>query len=133
MPLGDVAQKQRVLDSLFGASASSAMATTHTAHLYTGNPYDDGVETDYAGYAAQTVANDSGWPAADVDATKTREVTFPDATDAATDDITAWVLKDGTEIVAWEFLDDPIAVDGAGTLDPVGITIYIPDDANVVN
>lgn len=132
MPIGDVAEKQLILDSLFGANASSAMPVSHDIALFTGNPYDDGVETDYPGYARVTVDNDATWPDADVDATKTVEVEFPDATDAASDDITTWVMFNGTAITAWEFLDGPIAIDGAGTLDPVGVTVYIPDDANVV-
>lgn len=133
MPIGDLAQKQKILNSLFGASHSSAMASSHTVALYTGNPYDSGTETDYPGYARVTVTNNATWPAADSDATKTVEVDFPDATDAASDDITAWVLFDGTDITMWEFLDDPIAVDGPGTLETVGVTVYVPDDANVTD
>lgn len=131
MPLGDVAEKQLVLDALFGANHSSVMPDSHDLALFTGNPFDGGAETDYPGYARQTIDNDATWPAADTDATKTVEVSFPDATDAASDDILCWVLFNGTAITAWEFLDAPISVDGAGTLDPIGVTVYVPDDANL--
>lgn len=133
MPIGDVTQKQKVLDSLLGVDASSAMPASHEVALYTGDPYDAGTETDYPGYARVTVDNDATWPAADADATKTVELDFPDATDAASDDITTWVMFDGSDIFAWEFLDDPIAIDGAGVLDTVGVTVYVPDDANVAD
>lgn len=132
MPIGDVAEKQLILDSLFGANHSSVMPDSHDIALWTGNPYDaSATETDYPGYARVTVDNDSTWPDADVDATKTVDVSFADATDAATDDIRAWVMFNGTAITAWEFLDTPIPVDGPGTIEAVGVTVYIPDDANV--
>jgi hypothetical protein len=132
MPLGDVAEKNAALDAMFGASASAAMATSHDLALFTGNPYAGGVETDYPGYSRTTVANDSSWPAA-VDAVKTQTITPPAATGAATLDVLTWVLfKHGTStITAWEFLDAPISVSDAGTVGPVVVTVYIPDDANI--
>lgn len=129
MPLGDVTEKNLVLDSLFGAGKAAGMPTSHSLALFSGNPYDDGVEITGPGYAQVTVNNDSGWPAA-ADAMKSRDVTFPDPTDAW-DDANAWVMFHGTAITAWEWLDDTLEIDGAGDGPVVSVTVYIPDDANV--
>lgn len=129
MPLGDVAEKNAALDSLFGASHSSAMASSHAAALYTDNPYDGGVEITGPGYARVTVSNNSGWPAA-ADAKKTRTVTFPAPT-AAWTVASCWVLFNSTAITAWERLDGTLDINGAGSGPAVDVTVYIPDDANV--
>ena len=129
MPLGDVTEKNAFLDAAFGAGHAASMASSHDLALFTGNPYGGGVETDYAGYARTAVANDAGWPAA-ADAMKTRQVTPPAATGAASLDVLTWVLFNGSTITAWEFLDGPITIDGPGTVGPIGVTVYIPDDAN---
>lgn len=132
MPLGDVTEQMRVLDSMFGVDHSSAMASSHTVHIYTGNPYDGGVEITGPGYAAVSVDNDATWPAADTDATKSIDVTFPDPTDAW-DDGGCWVLTadDTDDIAAWEFFDAPLEVDGAGDGPVVTVTVYVPNDDNV--
>jgi hypothetical protein len=130
MPLGDVSEQNLILDSLFGAGKAAGMPASHDVALYTGSPYSGGTETDYPGYARVTVNNDATWPAA-ADGAKTVDVTFPAATDAASDDIAAWVMFNGTAITAWEFLADTVSVDGAGSLEPVGVTVYHPNDDNV--
>jgi hypothetical protein len=132
MPLGDVAEKNAALNALFGTGHAASMASSHDLALFTGSPYDGGVETDYAGYSRTAVANNSGWPAA-VDGAKTRSVTPPAATGAASLDIACWVLFNGSAITAWEFLDSPLSVDDAGAVEAIGVTVYIPDDANVVD
>ena len=133
MPYGDVAEAAKALDAQFGASHGSAMAASHTLHLYTDSPYNGGVEITGGGYAAATVANDAGWPAADVTtATKVRTVTMPAPT-GAWDVALCWVLMNGTAITAWEFLDGPLEIDAAGTAPTVDVILYVPNAANVVN
>lgn len=130
MPYGDITEQQAALDAQFGANHATTVADTHTCHLFTGNPYTDGVEVTGPGYAAVTVANDSGWPDADDTATKTRTVTFPDPTDAW-DSARCWVLKNGTAITAWEFLGGVLDIGDAGAGPTVDVTVYIPNDDNV--
>jgi hypothetical protein len=130
VPYGDISEQQAALDAQFGASHASTMASSHTLHLYDGSPYDGGVEITGPGYAAVTVANNSGWPAADATASKTRTVTFPDPTDAW-DDASCWVLMNGSAITAWDFLDGVLEVDVAGGGPTVDVTLYVPNADNV--
>lgn len=136
MPYGDVAESARALDAQYGADASSVMPSDNDFALFTGNPYEDGVETDYPSYARATV-NNADWPDADPAlATKTLTVNFPDATApvdddwSVVDDITAWVMFNGSAIVAWEFLDTALELEAVGPVS-VDVVLYNPNDENV--
>jgi hypothetical protein len=129
VPLGDVTEKNAVLDSMFGVSASSAMAASHEVALFAGVPPDGGVEITGPGYARVTIPNDATWPAA-ADAMKTVIATFPAPT-GAWDEATCWVLFNGTAITAWEQFTAPLDISGAGAGPAVSVTVYIPDETNV--
>lgn len=130
MPLGDVTEQQNHVGSYYGAD-SSLVPASFDAALFTGNPYDGGTETDYPGYARVTLTNDTTTFVPGTDGSATATATFPDATGAATDDAAVWVLFNGTAIDSWDWLDTPIAIDGAGTIEAIAITPYIPNDDSV--
>lgn len=139
MPLGDVTEQQAFISAYFGAD-DSGVPSSFDAALFTGNPYDEGVEVDYPGYDRVTVTNNTTNFVPGADGSATAEVSFPDATDAAgtgssvvTDDGLAWVLYNGSAISAWEFLDSSVAVDGAGSVEPIEVTVYHPNDDSVVD
>lgn len=134
MPLGDVSEQQRHVSSYYGADATQVPASFDVA-LWTGNPYDDGtVEVSYPGYARVTLTNDGTTFVAGTDGSATATATFPDATDAATtDDAACWVLFNGTSIDSYAYLLAPIGIDGAGSIEPIEITPYIPNDDSVTS
>lgn len=130
MPLGDISEQQNHVSAYYGADTSLIPASFDAA-LFTGDPTGDGVEVDYPGYARVTLTNDTATFVPDTDGSATATVTFPDATDAATDDAATWVLFNGTAIDSWDWLANPIPLDGAGSIEPVAITPYIPNDTSV--
>lgn len=133
MPLGDVSEQQNHVSSYYGADDSLVPASFDAA-LYTGNPYEGGVEFDYPGYARVAVTNNTTnfVPSVDDDGSATATVTFPDATDeATTDDAKVWVLFNGSAIDSWDFLSSPLSVEGAGDVEPIEITPYIPNASSV--
>lgn len=138
MPYGDVAEAARALDAQYGADASSVMPSTNDIALFMGgppSPYGTGTEADYPGYDRATV-NNADWPDADpADATKTLRVDWPDATDAASDDIDTWVMyaPDGTTVVTYAYLDEPVAIDGVVSGISGDVILFNPNDANVVD
>jgi hypothetical protein len=133
MPLGDVTEQQAFISSYFGADASRIPASFDVA-IYTGDPYNGGVEFAYPGYARVTLTNDLTTFVDNSDGSSTATASFPDATGAATtDDGAVWVLFNGTAIVAWEFLDQPVEVDGAGVVGDIEVTVYHPNSTNVAS
>jgi hypothetical protein len=136
MPYGDVTEAALALDAQYGANASSVMPSTNDIALFMGgppSPYGSGSEADYPGYDRATV-NNADWPDADTsDATKTLTVDWPDATDAASDDIDTWVIYNGSAVVAYAYLDEPVAVDGALSGISGDVILFNPNDANVVD
>jgi hypothetical protein len=131
MPLGDVTEQQSFISAYFGAD-SSGIPASFSAALFTGNPYDEGVEFAYPGYARVTLTNDTATFVNNADGSVTASATFPDATGAATtDDAACWVLYNGTAKVAWDFLDATVAVDGAGTIEAVQVVVYNANDTNL--
>jgi hypothetical protein len=133
MPLGDVSEQQAFVSAYFGGGTPASF----DAAIYTGSPYDGGVEVDYPSYARVTLTNDAATFVPGTDGSVTAEASFPDATGAAgtgssvvTDDGLCWVLFNGTAITAWDYFDAPVTVDDAGTIEAVGITVYIPNDDN---
>ena len=128
MPLADTSEVTIFLGAYFGAR-SSAVPTSHTVALWVGD-IDTGVEYDYPGYARVTITNDTTNWVDNGDGTFTATVTFPNPTGASTtDDADRWVLFNGTARVAWEYLDTPVSVDGAGTMEALEVTAYQPTDA----
>jgi hypothetical protein len=126
MPLADTSEVQSVISAYFGADASGIPASFDLA-LWVGD-IDTGVEFDYPGYARVTLTNDTTTFVNNGDGSVTAAASFPDATDqSTTDDADRWVLFNGTARVAWEFLDVPLAVDGAGTVEPISVTVYQPN------
>lgn len=137
MPLGELSEKQKHVSSYYGQA--SVIPASFDVALFTGNPFDDGVELDYPGYSRVTLTNNGTTFVADTDGTVTAVASFPDATDAAgtgssvvTDDGLVWVMFAGSAIDSWDFLAEPIVVDAAGTIEDIEVTPYIPDDANVI-
>jgi hypothetical protein len=138
MPYGDVAESARALDAQYGANSSSVMPTTNELALFMGGPpapFGTGTEADYGSYARATV-NNADWPDADTaTAVKTLTVDWPDSTAAATDDVDTVVMyaPDGTTVVIYLALDEAIPVDDATTGISVDVTLYNPNDDNVVD
>ncbi len=131
MPLGEVTEQQAFISAYYGADASG-VPSSFDAALYTDNPYNGGVEFAYPGYARVTLTNNTTVFVNNGDGSVTATASFPDATDAATtDDASVWVLFNGSDISDWEFLDAPVAIDGAGSIEDVGITVYHPNTDNV--
>lgn len=135
MPLGDISEQANVIGAYFGGVSANVPATFDLA-LWAGDYYGDGVEFDYTGYERQSITNDTtGWTIDTTLGTSTASATFPDATAAATtDDADRWVLfnHDTGDVAAWEFLDEPISVDEAGSIEAVTVVIYNPN-ADVVD
>lgn len=128
MPLADASEITILLGAYFG-KRSTAVPSSHTVALWVGD-IDTGVEFAYPGYARQTITNNTTNWVDNGDGTYTATVTFPNPTGASTtDDADRLVLLNGTARVAWEFLDAPIGIDGAGTLGPLSITVYDANDA----
>lgn len=133
MPLGDVTEQQAAISSYFGADPSRVPSSFDVA-IFTGSPYDGGVEFDYPGYARATLTNDLTTFVDNGDGSSTAVASFPAATDAATtDDGATWVLLNGSAITAWEFLDQPVEVDGAGVIEDIEVTVYHPNSTNVAS
>jgi hypothetical protein len=132
MPLGDVSEQQNHVGSYYGAASSLVPASFDVA-LFTGNPYDSGaVEVSYPGYARVTLTNDTATFIPDTDGSVTATVDFPDATDAATtDDGATWVMFNGAAIDSWDWLANPVSVDGAGAVEAIEVTPYIPNSSSV--
>lgn len=137
MPLGDVSEQQNHVSSYYGADTSLIPASFDVA-LFTGSPYDGGVEADYPGYARVTVTNNTTNYVPSTDGSATATVSFPDATGAAgtgasvvVDDLTVWVQLNGTAIDSWDFLASPISVDSAGVVEDIEVTPFIPNDSSV--
>lgn len=126
MPLADTSEVQSVISAYFGADASGIPSSFELA-LWVGD-IDTGVEFDYPGYARDTLTNNTSVFVNNGDGSVTATASFPDATDASTtDDADRWVLFNGSARVAWEFLDAPLSVDGPGTVEDVGVTVYQPN------
>lgn len=132
MPLGDVSEQANILSAYFGANSTDVPSGFELA-LWAGDYYGDGVEFDYTGYARVAIDNDSTTWTVDSDlGTSTATATFPDATDVSTtDDADRWVLfnADTAAVAAWEFLDAPISVDGAGSIGAIDVVIYNANQA----
>jgi hypothetical protein len=127
VPLADTTETTAVLGAYFGKN-TAAVPSSHTVALWVGD-IDTGTEYAYPGYARQTLTNNTTNWVDNGDGSITATVTFPAATGASTtDDADRWVLFNGTGRVAWEFLASPLAIDGAGTVEPLSVTVYQASD-----
>lgn len=129
MPLAETTEVQAVISAYYGADASRVPSGFELA-LWAGVYGDGGVEFDYPGYARVSLTNDLATFVDNGDGSATATGTFPDATDAATtDNADRWVLfnADTGDASATEFLDAPIAIAGAGSIEPVDATVYQPN------
>lgn len=123
MPFADVAELQKVVSAYFGKDTAGVPSSLSLA-LWVGD-IDTGVELAYPGYARVTLTNNTTVFVNNGDGSVTATATFPAATGAATtDDADRWVLYNGTARVAWDYLDTPLSVDDAGTIEDIGVTVY---------
>lgn len=134
MPLGDVSEQQNHVGSYYGADDSLVPASFDAA-IFTGVPAalgGDGVEIDYPGYDRVTLTNDTSTFVPDTDGSVRAALQLPDATDEmTTDDGLVWVLFNGTAIDSYDFLATPLKVTGAGSIEEIGISPFIPNASSV--
>lgn len=134
MPLGDVSEQQKHVGSYYGAD-DTLVPSSFSAAIFTGVPAalgGDGVEIDYPGYARVTLTNNTTVFVVDTDGSVRAALQLPDATGAmTTDDGLVWVLFVSTAIDSYDFLATPLKVTGAGAIEEIGISPFIPNASSV--
>ena len=128
MPFAEIAEQANAISAYYGGDSTNVPSEFELA-IWAGDYFDDGSEElSYPGYARQTITNDlTGWTVDTDLGTSTATVTLPDATgEATTEDGDRWVLfnKDTGVASVWEFLDAPISIDDAGSIDPIDVVVY---------
>ena len=131
MPILDVAAMNAALDSDYGSTRAAGLPSSHTLHLYVGDPMGDDsfelVEADNPGYAPATVLAAKWSPASGGFKSTNGGVQFADSEGEWEDEPTHWLLKDGG--TGWDCapLLEPLAVTAAGTGPSVVVTVFYED------
>lgn len=130
MPILDTVPMNVLLAATFGPDRAAIAPDTWDVALWVGDPADEtSVEQDGPGYARVSVDSDD-FPAyaSLTDGSTSVLVTFGASTGEWTAETTHWVLIDPAgNLGPYGELTEPLEVTGAGTFDPVLVTLFIDD------
>lgn len=121
------AYQNKWLDALLGSGHAANMPASVTAHLYTDDPGQGGVElASDGGYAPLTLSNnDTNFPPASAGEKTSADLAFT-FTGPASDVATWGVISDGTDLIIGGPLSSAVNATGAGTA-TVSLSIDFPD------
>ena len=126
MTLLSTAAQNASLDFSYGANKAATAPSSHTLHLFVGDPATTGVElATGGGWSPPTITNSgTNWPAAVAGQKTSAPVVLPTSSDAWSGVATHWLLRAGS--VDWDSgeLGEEIDIQQAGVTKTITLTVY---------